>query len=235
MRLVTWNVQHGVPTPVGAPDLAAGLPGLAALAADVVAVQELDRGRARTARVDQPAMVAEALGAAPVFAPALHRAGEYGVGLFVRGAVVVSEAHPLFGPGEQRVLLVTELDLTDGRWTVATTHLSTDPPVARAQLAQVAALLDPAAGPMVLAGDLNLEPPAVRELLGPAGMVLTPGGATHSARRARPDRRIDHVAVRGASIAAADVVRLPISDHLAVVADLERQADRHPERDEGPP
>jgi endonuclease/exonuclease/phosphatase family metal-dependent hydrolase len=231
MRLVTWNVQHGVPTPTGPPDLAAGLPGLARLGADVVAVQELDRGRARTGRVDQPALVAEVLGAVPVFAPALRRGGEYGVGLFVRGAVGASEARALEGPGEPRVLLVAEVVLADGPWTVATTHLATVPAVARAQLAQVAALLEPVTGPVVLAGDLNLEPTAVRELLGPAGMVLAPGGPTHSARRTRPDRRIDHVAARGASIDVADVARLPISDHLAVVAELER----HPERVEGPP
>jgi endonuclease/exonuclease/phosphatase (EEP) superfamily protein YafD len=37
----------------------------------------------------------------------------------------------------------------------------------------------------------------------------------------RPVLRIDHVAVRGGSVVASEVVRTPISDHRAVVAEVE--------------
>jgi endonuclease/exonuclease/phosphatase family metal-dependent hydrolase len=227
MRLVSWNVQHGVPTPLGPADLARALPQVSGLDADIVALQELDQGRTRSGGVDQPAMVADALRAVAVFAPALHRGGGYGVGLFVRGEVVRSWLDRLAGPGEARVLLVAEVELADGPWTVATTHLSTTRAVARAQLAQVASLLAGRPGPLVLAGDCNLGAPSVRALL--PGLDLVPGGPTHSARRGRPDRRIDHVAVRGATVAGERVVRLPVSDHLAVVVDLRADATAGPE------
>jgi endonuclease/exonuclease/phosphatase family metal-dependent hydrolase len=227
MRLVTWNAQHGVPTPIGPPDLGRALPRLAALEADVVAVQELDLGRARSRHEDQPATVAAALGARAVFAPTVA-AGDYGIGLFVRGDVAGHRVDLLAGPGERRVLLAAEVELPDGAWTVATTHLSTDRAVARAQLAQVASLLGDRPGPLVLAGDCNLGRRAVRSLL--TTMEVVDGAATHSARRSRPDRRIDHVALQGATLLAERVVRLPVSDHLAVVVDV-RLA---PGRDSGP-
>jgi endonuclease/exonuclease/phosphatase family metal-dependent hydrolase len=228
MRLVSWNAQHGVPTPAGPPDLARALPMLGGLGADVVALQELDRGRARSARADQPAAVAAALGAVPVFAPTIARDGDYGIGLFVRGSVRRRQVERLAGPGEPRVLLLAEVEVADGRWTVATTHLATSRAVARAQLAQVAALLDGRPGPLVLAGDCNLGRRAVQALL--PGLQLVEGGPTHSARRSRPDRRIDHVAVGAATVDGQQVVRLPVSDHLAVVVDLRRGGGR----DSGP-
>lgn len=222
MRLVTWNVQHGAPTVPGPPDLGPALPALAGLGGDVVALQELDRGRRRTGGVDQPALVAAALGAAPVFAPAVVEGGDYGVGLFVRGAVLDSTVHRLAGPGEPRVLVVADVDLAGGRWTVATTHLSTSRPVAGAQLAEAVGLLAAATGPVVLAGDLNLGRCRAGRGLARAGLRRARGPGTHSARQPVAWRRIDHVAVRDATVVASRVARLGVSDHLAVVVDLER-------------
>jgi hypothetical protein len=73
------------------------------------------------------------------------------------------------------------VEVADGRWTVATTHLATSRAVARAQLAQVAALLDGRPGPLVLAGPdsygvgREVIPEPVEDLLfqpGSAGTVV---------------------------------------------------------------
>ena len=46
------------------------------------------------------------------------------------------------------------------------------------------------------------------------------GPLTHSTRQARLTRRIDHVLLSGATVTAAAVHRLPVSDHCAVTAEL---------------
>lgn len=62
MRVVTANLQHGHPL-VGGPDSGHALAGaLAALDGDVVALQEVDVGQARSGRIDEAAVAAQALG-----------------------------------------------------------------------------------------------------------------------------------------------------------------------------
>ena len=61
VRIVSWNLQHGVPDPVARPALARAVPPLRELVGDVYALQELDRGRVRTRFAHQAADLAEAL------------------------------------------------------------------------------------------------------------------------------------------------------------------------------
>lgn len=73
MRLATWNVLHGRSLADGAAraDLLAEC--CASLGADLLALQEVDRGQARSGGADQSAAVAEAMGAADWrFVPALY-------------------------------------------------------------------------------------------------------------------------------------------------------------------
>lgn len=70
LRLLTLNLQHGLPAvgsprngqPAGAETLAAAAAEIAAVGADVVLLQEVDRNQARSGRVDQAALLAGALG-----------------------------------------------------------------------------------------------------------------------------------------------------------------------------
>ena len=71
----------------------------------------------------------------------------------------------------------------------------------------------------MLVGDLNLRPERVapdrrRDRLG-----LVDGPDTINARTGL-NRRLDHVLVHGATVTDAGVAKLPVSDHLAVWADL---------------
>lgn len=220
MRVVTWNAQHGRPNPDGRPEIGRAVPALRSLGADVHAVQELDRGLARSGRADQAARLAEELEAELLWAPTLRRGGEYGIALLVRGEVAGSAVVPLRGRGEPRVLLVAQLDVAGLRWTVGATHLSTLPPVAVDQLLQVIDELARWPLPRVLVGDLNLTTEQVLPWLAPEGYHVARGSATHSTRRPVPTRRIDHVAVAGARVLAAATHDLGVSDHRAVVADV---------------
>jgi endonuclease/exonuclease/phosphatase family metal-dependent hydrolase len=71
MRVATWNLLHGLDVRSGRVDLGAVADGIAALDADVVAVQEVDRGLSRSGGDDEVAVLADKLGWTGAFAPAL--------------------------------------------------------------------------------------------------------------------------------------------------------------------
>ena len=72
LRLATYNLLHGLDVRRGGRlDLGAAAAGIRALSADVVALQEVDRGLDRTGGIDQLAWLAEELGFQGIFAAAL--------------------------------------------------------------------------------------------------------------------------------------------------------------------
>jgi endonuclease/exonuclease/phosphatase family metal-dependent hydrolase len=217
VRVATFNVQHGLPAsggPVSAATLAAAI---AELDADVLALQEVDRGVPRSGGHDLLAIAAEAMGAsAHAWGPTLRfRRGEYGNALLVRGEIdaLVALDLPRIVDGERRGALVARATVDEATLSVAATHLSVDPPEAVEQLAVVCAALLARSGPHVLLGDLNLMAPVV-----PPPLTVLPGRHTHPA--GEPRRRIDHVVVAGIAPTVTTTVRTPVSDHRAVVADL---------------
>jgi endonuclease/exonuclease/phosphatase family metal-dependent hydrolase len=220
MRVATWNVQHGRPNPDGAPAIESAVAALQTLDADVYALQELDRGRRRSAGVDQPAVVAAGLGGSLVFAPTVRRGGEYGIGLIVRGEVLDSIVVGLSGTREPRALLLAEVEVDGTHWTVGCTHLSRRRSYAQRQLVTVLDAMATRPPPRILVGDLNLIPPEILPWSTAEGYQVVGGAPTHSTRQPDATRRIDHVLVQGAAVTGSGVARLPVSDHLAVWADL---------------
>jgi endonuclease/exonuclease/phosphatase family metal-dependent hydrolase len=220
VRVVSANLQHGVPDPLGAPRLDRALDPLRDLAGDVYGFQELDHRRIRTRFSDQGQQVAAALRGELVWARAKRVLwGGQANALVVRGEVVEREVADLPPAGERRVLVAAVIVVAGARWTVGTTHLSLQRRGARVQLAACLRTLVQRPGPWVLVGDLNLQPPDVRAVADEHGFDLLDGPATHSARRT-PDRRLDHVLTRGCQVVASGVAKLPVSDHLALWADL---------------
>ena len=121
MRVATFNLLHGLDVRSRQVDLEAAAEAIDALEVDVVAVQEVDRGLARSGGCDQVAELAARLGRTGVFAPALlgdpsvrWRPGPgaepdpggpaYGIGLVSRLplAAVAVAALPGGGPGQAR-------------------------------------------------------------------------------------------------------------------------------------
>lgn len=119
LRLATYNLLHGLDLRSGRVDLDAAAAAIDGLEADVVAVQEVDRGLRRSGGCDQVAELAGRLGRAGVFAPALlgdptrrwtsgpgggpdPGGPAYGIGLLSRLPLVDAETRALPGGGPGR-------------------------------------------------------------------------------------------------------------------------------------
>lgn len=156
----------------------------------------------------------------------------YGVALLSRYPVVswdvvrlpaARAGLPMWLPGTRRPILVRDeprvavtavVDAPSGRFTVCTTHLSFVPGFNRRQLRQVMASLPADPEPVVVLGDLNMSSrPAVRT----SGLTSVATAPTFPAPR--PTRQLDHVLVQGPvrTTGPAEAVRLPLSDHRALV------------------
>jgi endonuclease/exonuclease/phosphatase family metal-dependent hydrolase len=219
MRLATFNVRHGVRRGRRV-DVEGLVASCQALRADVLALQELDRGTARVGGVDLASAICEATAMSVVFGATLTlQGGEYGNALLVAAGWTVGDvAHlALPGTGEPRAaILATACDGEGHELSVAATHLSTRRRQSSAQLAAVLDELRRRPAPRALLGDLNRTP---AELPADAGVVWAGGPPTFP--NGRPVLRIDHVGVDELSIVAVEVVRPAVSDHRAVVVTAE--------------
>jgi endonuclease/exonuclease/phosphatase family metal-dependent hydrolase len=135
---------------------------------DVVALQELDVGHARSGHADQPDLLSELLGMKYYFHPAMEAAHErYGDAVLSRLPLRLIKAAALPGlPSrpylERRGALWVASRCEDRDFHIVNTHLGLVP---RERLAQVEALLGPAwlshpecVQPRVLCGDFNAWP-----------------------------------------------------------------------------
>ena len=258
-RIASFNALHGRSLADGSASASALADACASLGADVLGVQEIDRGQDRSERADQPGAVAEAMGAVDwryvptltgtpggVWRPASSEtpgaAGDgaaYGIALFSRVPVQwwrtlrlpppsTRMRAPVLVPGtkrwtwisdEPRVAVCARLELAGCEVTVATTHLSFVPAWNAWQLRRLVRALRGLPGPYLLVGDLNL-PGSLPPVL--AGWTALVHGKTFPAHH--PRLQLDHVlASPWSSWSATDgrVVELPVSDHRAVVVDVE--------------
>src|SRR3954468_410946 len=225
IKLATFNICHGSDgkgTPV---DLERLVAGCRALDADLLALQEVDRGVDRSDRVDQAAVIAERLGYRCVFGPALRvGGGTMGNALLVRGGLSDVELVPLsghlrLGRRDRRVALLATARVGDVVLSVAVTHLSIAVLDNVPQERRVLEAIAERPGPRLLIGDLNRRPAWVR---GPAprrGLARVDDDAPTAPRR-RPRYRIDHVATSGLVTSSVAVVDAGISDHRALTVEV---------------
>jgi endonuclease/exonuclease/phosphatase family metal-dependent hydrolase len=223
-------------------DLDGTLSTLRSLGADVIALQEVDRGQPRSGGCDQARVLGEALGMEWRYAPALvgtvgdpaswqlgvggqadPDAPAYGVALLSRLPLDAVAAHrlPRDGAEEPRVALVARVG-AGSPVSLVNTHLSTEMRSKVRQLRFVRRLLAAAPSPRVLAGDLNLRPRLVRTILGPAWRSAL-HEPTWSNEPGWPGLQLDYVLLHGSlgPCTPARVVDGPISNHRALVVDLE--------------
>lgn len=236
-RILTYNVHRcvGVDRKLDVGRVAAVI---AAQSPDIVALQELDVGRARTGRVDQAHQLAQRLGMAFHFNAALKVEEElYGDAILtalperlVRAGPIPT--HPRFTRLESRGALWVAVE-AGGTWLqVINTHLGLLP---REQRAQAAALAGPdwlasAPRPLILLGDFNAPPSsaayrAFAAHLTEARRAVRRGLPTPTFPSAFPVLAIDHVFVsRGIVVEAvrapADPLSRIASDHLPLVVDF---------------
>lgn len=197
---------------------------VAQLAADVVALQEVDWKVSRSWFRDQARLAASVSGHRRLDAPArpLGRYGRYGNAVLYRGRVLDADVVVLPSTGEPRNALIARLDLGAVSATVVATHLQSPSSGRRGeaqdQLDHLLGRLQEWPQPWVVMGDFNLGPDEVHPRFAGAGLVAADSPPTFPT--GRPRERIDWIGVRGAEVLAVDVPDVRASDHRPLVADL---------------
>ena len=237
-RILTYNVHRCVGMD-GALDLERTARVIAQSRPDIVALQELDVGRARTGGVDQAHAIAELLGMRFHFHAAFQVEEErYGDAILSAFPLRLQRAGPLPTSSavrglEPRGALWVKIQMGEVELDVVNTHLGLVP---HEQRAQAAALLSPewlghadCTDPAILLGDFNATPRhatyrRLAERLKDVQIVARRRALpTFPARL--PMLRIDHVFVsRSITIAGVHAPRNALtrraSDHLPLVVDF---------------
>ncbi len=211
--------------------------------ADIVALQEIDVGRLRSGGIDQARVIAEELGFASHFHPALRIAEEqYGDAILTRYPSRLVKVGLLPGlrnlwPSEPRGAIWIEAMIGGARLQVINTHFGLR---RRERRAQAVALLggdwlERCRPPYAVLGDLNSLPRGTvyrsfAARLSDAHLAGTQGRPAPTFPSRRPMLRIDHIFVSGdIEVTSAKVVRSPLtrvaSDHLPLVAQLRISAE----------
>jgi endonuclease/exonuclease/phosphatase family metal-dependent hydrolase len=238
-RIVTYNVHRCVGTDRRL-DVGRIADVLAALEPDIVALQELDVGRARTGGVDQAHEIARRLEMAFHFHPAMTVEEElYGDAILTMRPERKVQVGPLPGYArvprlEPRGALWVAIDIDGREVQVINTHLGLVP---REQQRQAEHLAGPGwlghpdcRDPVILLGDFNATgaSPVVRALtrnLTPARALSPRPSPTATFPSSLPVLRIDHLFVSG-GVRVDDVfapyspLTRKASDHLPLVMDF---------------
>lgn len=202
---------------------------IAATAADVVLLQEVDRNRAFSRRTDQPGILGAQLGMQNAFGANVLRSGgsQYGTAILSRFPIEESANRLLpFLPGkgmQQRGLLHATIDVDGVPVSLYSTHLqnrSEPSRMAQARAINQVMAADPL--PKVLGGDMNAHPTSAPMRTLAATMVDSwPSsgagpGFTHPSVNLRG--RIDYLLHGGSGITplASSVPAVTLSDHRPV-------------------
>ena len=239
-RLMTYNVHRCLGTDRRL-DIGRISDVIAAQAPDIIALQELDLGRARTGGLDQAHEIAKRLGMKFHFNAAMRIEEEaYGDAILTHLPERLVKAGPL--PGyppipqlEPRGALWVAITVAGRELQVITTHLGLVPQEQRLQAAALAGagwLGHPdLQSPTILLGDLNAVPRSVvcrtllRNLIDARKVVKRPSAAATFPSRL-PVLPIDHVfvsddvVVRAVAV-PADRTSRQASDHLPLVVDFD--------------
>lgn len=162
-RVMTYNLHHGEGLD-GKVDLLRIAQLIKAEGADIVALQEVDKGVERTQRRDLPAELAALTGMTCVFSNNYHyQGGEYGNAVLTRFPVVrwTNRHYKMLRPGEQRGILQLALKVYGRDVLFMNTHIDyrADDSERWSNVAEIEELAKQYAGlPMIMCGDFNDTP-----------------------------------------------------------------------------
>ncbi len=162
-RVMTYNIHHGEGLD-GKVDLARIAALIKQERADIVALQEVDNGVARTARRDLTAELAALTGMTGVFSNNFHyQGGEYGNAVLTRFPVKqwTNRHYKMIRPNEQRGILQAVLDVQGRELVVMNTHIDSRPDDAERwlNLGEIEELeKQHRSRPMIICGDFNDVP-----------------------------------------------------------------------------
>ena len=243
LRVLVFNIHAG--KDAGGRDNLADVARLVlSTSADVVLLQEVDRGTNRSGKVDQLQALIDATKYEGVFGRSLqYDGGQYGIAALSRDGFLFNETVPLLvqpvqdragGSHEPRVALVASAYTTRGRLQLVNTHLdpSTDESYRLQEIEGALNAVRPRLSPgtpVIVGGDFNAEPSSAvlqrlrTTQLRDAWTECGQGdGFTYPADQ--PTKRIDYLFLSGSlKCTAAQVIDTKISDHrplLVTLADI---------------
>ena len=225
LTVLTFNIHHAEGAD-GKVDVARIAQLIKDSRADVVGLQEVDRGVERTARRDLLKEIADLAGMRFAFGKNLdHQGGDYGNALLTSRPIVSvgNKLLPNADGSEPRGVLQVVLDVEGTQVLVLTTHLDhrkADPQ----RVASAAAILDMVQafgpGPVVAMGDFNDTPGSVTwtrlTTVFTDTWTAVGSGDGFTIPVEAPAKRIDWILLRGLDPVSADVLKSDASDHLPV-------------------
>lgn len=189
---------------------------------DVMALQEVDTNAWWSGGFDHLGTLRAALGD-PAAAHGIHADGvglQYGTALLGRDRLEQIESHRFGASGftPRKGFTVARVQLDGRALDVISLHLDFALPVVRrAQLEELAAVLQRRSHPVVVTGDFNMEPAVLAAFIRDQQMTTRPGDVTFPYTGAR----LDHVLVsRELEITTLEVLPDAVSDHRAVRAEI---------------
>ena len=231
-RVMTYNIHHGEGLD-GKVDLQRIADLIKREKADIVALQEVDKGVTRTARRDLPGEFAALTGMTCVFSNNYHfEGGEYGNAVLTRFPVVswTNSHYRMLRPGEQRGILQLTLKVAGRDLVFFDTHIDYrgDDAERLINVDQINTLLPLYAGkPLLMCGDFN-DVPGSRTYEKLAANFTDAWKAAGSGEGLsipadKPRKRIDYLWIlKGSPIepVKAWVPESEASDHRPVVAEF---------------
>jgi len=213
---------------------------IASTSAEVVALQELDLGRKRSAGVDQAQLIAEELGWQRLFLPAMQNGDEqYGNAILSRSPLTLLQALELPGGGswycrEKRVAIWATAETSVGRMHVINTHfgLGRAECLLQARFLGISLATIAANEPLLLLGDFNSLPGSraltvLRSHLRSVRALLPAAGPCRTFPTRFPTIAVDHIFVNAGleptklSVHRGAMARVA-SDHYPLVAEVMR-------------
>ena len=228
-RVASYNIHHarGMDDSVDVPRIAAVI---RRLSADVVALQEVDNGVARSGGEDQAARLGEILGMYHAFGSFMdYQGGRYGMAILSRCPIRSVDPVRLVDGNEPRIALAVTIAQPDSSLlTVVNVHFDWvgDDGFRFQQARQVAEYLDGIEGPWILAGDFNDQPGSrTLELFhARAREAAKSRGSRFTFSSTEPVKEIDFVFAAPSdewSVGTVEVVdEAMASDHRPVIAEL---------------
>lgn len=231
LRVMSYNIHHGEGLD-GKLDLERIAQLITDAKADIVGLQEVDRGVTRTQKRDLPAELAKLTGLSVYFEKNIpYQGGEYGNAILTRFPIkrAKNTHYKMLRPGEQRGVQQVILDVHGREVLFLNTHIDYRPDDAErmlntGELKEIVA----AAGtmPVIMTGDFNAAPDS--RVIATIGTFLTDvwskvgegPGLTIPVKA--PKKRIDYIWITPAMLepVTMHVPYSEASDHLPVVAEL---------------
>jgi endonuclease/exonuclease/phosphatase family metal-dependent hydrolase len=232
---MTYNIHHGEGQD-GKVDLLRIAQLIKEQNADIVGLQEVDKGVERTQRRDLPAELAALTGMTCIFSNNFnHQGGEYGNAVLTKFPIKrMNNLHyKMLRPGEQRGILQLVLDVRGREVVYLNTHIDYRPDDSErwSNVSEIEALVDKYRGkPIIMTGDFNDFPESrvCRRIATTFHDTwrLVGAGDGFTIPVNHPRRRIDYLWISkdGAlTPQRAWVPKSDASDHLPVVAEFQLQ------------